>query len=121
MHKKIALVVVLIAAWQACLAAGASAHDALHLDLRVLDRDLHDIFGNQKKPEDPEEKGALLQPTPLAPDEQRGQFRGLDFGSFQAGIGHGLYDFDTKALDATSVHGDVGRRATTLFFTFPIH
>lgn len=115
MRRMVGLVVVLAAMGQTCFGAGASAHDGLHLQF-----DLRELFTSQNKQND---KDALLRSAPVEPDRQRDAITpgGLNFGSFQAGIGHGLYQFDAKGLGATSIHGDVGRPSTTLNFTFPIH
>ncbi len=119
MRPRVVLIVALAAVGQACFGAGANAREALHFHFHVLDLDVHDIFGT---PGERDADGdALFHAVPAEADQHRGVFSpGLDFGSFQAGIENGSYDFDSKRLKATSVHGDVGRRSTKFIFTIPI-
>jgi hypothetical protein len=117
--RPLAVLIVAAAAVQVCFGAGASAREPLHFQLHALDLNIHGVFGTPS--EHDADGDVLFHAAPADANQHRGVVSPrLDFGSFQAGIENGRYDFDSKSFRATSVHGDVGRRSTKLMFTIPI-
>jgi hypothetical protein len=115
MRPMVVMTVAFLVAGQACFAA-----DALRFHIQGLDLNTPGAFGTPGN--GLSDENALLQPGPVDPAEQKGiASPSLNFGSFQAGIGSGWYQFDAKNLGATSVHGNVGAYSTQLLLTFPTH